>query len=115
MVFIQRIIYLKKDRVYVINLEEFKSIGTRWVSLYVNGDNVTYFDSSGVEYIPEEIKKFIENKHIARNICRTQANDSIMCAYFYIGFIYFMIKGKGLLFFPNKYEKNDKIILEYFQ
>ena len=43
-----------------------------------------------------------------------------MCRYFCIGFINFMLKGKSLLeytniFSPNKYEKNDKLILEYFQ
>ena len=43
-----------------------------------------------------------------------------MCRYFCIGFIDFILKGKSLLdytnlFFSNKYEKNDKIILKYFQ
>ena len=43
-----------------------------------------------------------------------------MCGYFCIGFIYFVLKGKSLLdctnlFFPNDYEKNDKIILRRFQ
>ena len=43
-----------------------------------------------------------------------------MCGYFQIGFINFMLKGKGLLeytnlFSPNDHEKNDKIILKYFQ
>ena len=28
-----------KDGVYVINLDEFKSIGTRWIALYINGNN----------------------------------------------------------------------------
>ena len=37
-----------KDGVYVINLDEQKSIGAHWIALYVNGDN-------GVEYIPKEI------------------------------------------------------------
>ena len=36
-----------KDRAHVINLEEFKLRRTRWIALYVNGDNVTYFDSFG--------------------------------------------------------------------
>ena len=43
-----------------------------------------------------------------------------MCRYFCNGFIDFVLKGKNLLectnlFLPNKYEKNDKIILKYFQ
>ena len=33
----------------------YKSIGTNWVALYVNADNVTNFDSFRVEYIPKEI------------------------------------------------------------
>ena len=40
---------------YVINLDEYKLLGINWIVLYVNGDNVTYFDSFGVEYIPREI------------------------------------------------------------
>ena len=42
-----------------------------------------------------------------------------MCAYFFIGFTDFMLKGKSLLdytnlFSPNENEKNNKIILKYF-
>ena len=44
-----------KDEVYVINLDEFKSIRTHWIALYVNAKNVTYSDSFGVEHIPKEI------------------------------------------------------------
>ena len=44
----------------------------------MDGDNVTYFDSFGVEYIPEEIKKFIKNKNITINVFRIQAYNSIM-------------------------------------
>ena len=40
-----------KDAEYVINLDEYKSIGTHWIALYVNCDNVTCFDVFGVEYI----------------------------------------------------------------
>ena len=52
------------DGAYVINLEEYKSIGTHWIVLYVNAENVTYFDSFEVELVPKEIKKFIGNKNI---------------------------------------------------
>ena len=46
---------LNKDGTYLININGYKSIGTRWIALYVNGDNVTHFDSVGIEYIPKEI------------------------------------------------------------
>ena len=86
--------------------------------MHVNGNNITYFNSFGVEHIPKEIKKFIGDKNIITNICRIQVYDSIMCGYFCTGFIDFMLKGKSLLeyinlFSPNDYEKNDKIILKY--
>ena len=79
-----------KDVSYVINLDEYESIGTHWIALYVNDHNVTFFDSIGVEHIPKEIRKFIENKNIIANIYRIQAWDSIMCGYLCIGFIDFM-------------------------
>ena len=108
------------DREYVINLDEYKLIGSHWVALYVNNNNVTYFDSFGVESIPKEVKKFIGNKNMITNIYRIQAYDSIMCGYFWIGYIDFMLKSKCLLdytnlFSPNEYEKNDKVILKHFQ
>ena len=84
-----------------------------------NNNNVISFDSFGVEHIPKEIKEFVKNKNITANIFRIQANDSIMCRYFCIGFIDFMLAGKTLteytnLFPPNNFKKNDDIILNYF-
>ena len=52
----------KKELAYVINIDEYKSVGTRWIALFVNDDNVTYFDSFGTKCIPKEIKRFIGNK-----------------------------------------------------
>ena len=63
----------------MINLDEYSDIGTHWVVLYVSNNDVTYFDSFGVEHIPKEIKTFISNKNIKINIFRKQAYDSIMC------------------------------------
>ena len=85
----------------------------------MENNNVTYFDSFGVEHIPKEIITFINNKNITKNIFRIQAYDSIMCGYFCIGFIDFLLAGKTLteyknLFPPNKFKKNDNIILNYF-
>ena len=112
-----------KDGAYVINLGDYESKGTHCIALYLNVNNVTYFDSFGVEHIPKEIKKFIGRKSIIASIYRIQAYNSIMCRYFCIGFIDFMSKGtKGQslldytnLFSPKKYEKNHIIILKDFQ
>ena len=108
-----------KDGAYVINLDEYSDIGTHWIALYGNTKTVTYFDSFGVEHIPKEIKKFINNKNIIANIFRIQAYDSVMCGYFCIGFIDFMLKGNKLtdftnLFSPSSFKKNYGIILNYF-
>ena len=53
-----------KDGAYIINLDEYSDIGTHWVALYVQNNNVTYFDSFGAEHIPKEIKTFISHKNI---------------------------------------------------
>ena len=86
-----------KDGAYMINLDEYKSIGTDWIAVYVTAENIAHFDSFRVECIPEEIRKFIGNKKFIINIYRIQAYDSIMCGYICIGFIDFMLKGKCLL------------------
>ena len=53
----------------------------------MNDENLTYFDSFGVEHIPRDIKKLIGNKNIKTNIYRIPA-------YFYTEFIDFMLKVK---------------------
>ena len=86
--------------------------------MYKNND-ITYFDSFGVEHNPKEITKFIMNKNIKTNIFRIQAYDSMMCGYFCIGFIDFMFNRKTLtectnLFSTNDFKRNDDTILNYF-
>ena len=108
-----------KDGAYVINLDEYSDIGTHWIALYVNNKTLTYFDSFGVQPIPKEIKKIINNKNIIANIFRLQAYDSVMSGYFCIGFIDFMLRGNNLtdftnLFSPNNFIKIDDVILNYF-
>ena len=85
-----------------------------------NRNKIVYFDSFGVEHVPEEIKEFVGNKNIIANIFRVQANNSVMRGYFCIGFIDFMLAGKKLIdfrnmFSPHDLKKNDDIILSYFK
>ena len=87
---------------------------------FVKKNEIVYFDSFAAEHIPEEIKKFIGNRNIKANIYRVQANNSVMCDYFCIGFIDFMLAGKTLidytdLFSPYGFNKNDTIIFSYFK
>ena len=109
---------------YLTNLGEYENTGAHWVSLFVKPKYTVYFDSFGVEHIPKEINKFIRskelgpavgNKKIKASIFRIQAYDSIMCGYFCIEFINYILKGKTLLdytklFSPNDFKKNDQVI-----
>ena len=109
-----------KDGTYVINLDEHKDTGTHWIALFCKRNEIVYFHSFGVEHIPEEIKEFIGNRNITTNIFRVQANNSVMCGYFSIGFIDFMLADKKLtdftnLFSPYNFDKNDQIVLSYFK
>ena len=90
-----------RNRTYIRTINEYESIGTHWIALSENAKNVTYFDSFGVENIPKEIRKFIGNNNITTNIYRIQGYDSILCGYFCIGFIDFMLKGRSLLEYTN--------------
>ena len=107
-----------KKRAYVINLDEYENTGAHWVSLFVKPKYTVYFDSFGIEHIPKEINEF-SNNDIKSNIFRIQACDSIMCGYFCIEFINYMLKGKTLLdytnlFSPNDFKKDDRVIKRIF-
>ena len=126
---------ITKKGAYVINLDEYENTGTHWIALFIKTNEVIYFDSFGIEYIPKEINKFIRskelrakalgsavgnNKKIKANIFRIQTYDSIMCGYFCIEFINYMLKGKTLLdytnlFSPNDFKKNDRVIKRIFK
>ena len=77
----------------------------------MNSDSVIYFDSFGVKYIHKETKKFIGDKNIMTNIYRIKANDSMLCGYFCIGFIDFMLEGEKLLEYTNLFSPMNKKIM----
>ena len=103
-----------KDGAYVINLDDKNSTGTHWVPLFIDKNTAVYFDSFGIEYIPLDALNKIGDKSITHNIFRMQDDESIMCRFYCIAFIEYMLAGKTLLdyttlFSPNDYKKNDKI------
>ena len=109
-----------KNGAYVINLDHSENTRTHWVVIFAKSNEVIYFDSFGVEYIPKEITKKIGNKNIKTSIFRIQDNSSTMCGYFCILFIEYMLNNKNLtdftnLFSPWDFKKNDKITGRYFK
>ena len=109
-----------KKGAYVINLDGYENIGTHWIALFVKPKYVVYFDRIGIEHIPKEIEHAVGNKEIKANIFRIQAYHSIMCGYFCIEFINYMLDGKSLidftsLFSLHDFKKNDQIIKRIFK
>ena len=85
----------------------------------IKSNDITYYDSFGVDHVPKGIKTFIGKKNIKSNIFRIQVYDSIMCGYFCARFIDFMLAGETLteftnLFSTNNFKRNDDITLEHF-
>ena len=77
------------------------------------------FGSFGIDLLDQELLSKIKDKSITYNILRIQDDDSILCRFYYIAFIEYMIAGKTLLdhtnlFSRNEYKNNDKIIYKYF-
>ena len=110
----------RKDEAYVINLDDKKSKETHWVSLFIDRNLAVYFDSFGNEYVPQEVLNKIKYKSITHNISRIQDSESIMCEFYCIAFIEYMLSRKTLLdntnlFCRNDYKKNDKIIYKFFK
>ena len=96
-----------KDGAYVINLDDKKSKETNWISLFIDRNTALHFDSFGIEYIPQEVLSKIKDKSITHNIFRIQDNESIMCGFYCIAFIEYMLAGKTLLDHTNLFSQID--------
>ena len=86
-----------KHEAYVINLDKYTDVGTQWIGLFCNWGETVYFDSFGVEHVLEEVKKLVGNKNIIAAVFWVQAESSVMCGYFCIGFIDFMLEAGWFL------------------
>ena len=51
-----------KDRAYLINLDDYAAVGTHWIALLCNRNEIVYFNIFGAEHVPEKIKEFVGNK-----------------------------------------------------
>ena len=112
----------KKDGADVINLDEYTDNGVHWIRLLYFVREVKLFISIVLvlNMFLKKLKNLSGIKNIKANIFPVQENISIMCGYFCIGFVDFMLTGKKLtnltsMFCPYDFERNDSIILSFFK
>ena len=77
----------EQDKDICHNVDDKNSKGTHWASLFIDKNTAAYFDSFGIEYIPQELLNKIRDKPITHNIFRIQENESVMCGFYCIAFI----------------------------
>ena len=95
MEFILEVIYLRKYGAYVINLDEYADFVTRWIALMIMMLFIVIALELNIFLKKSDI--LFEIKTCKQNIFRIQGNNLVMCGYFCIGFINYMLAGKTLI------------------
>ena len=102
---------LKNNQSSIVNLADSNKNGTHWIAMKFINNKLFYFDSYGIPFIPDIIKK--QYNKIITNIYRIQSIDSNECGSFCIMFIKANIQNESdyikflLQFHKNNFEKND--------
>ena len=91
----------------MINLDDKKSKETHWISLFIEINTAVCCSYFGTEYIPQEVLDKIKDKSITHDVFRIQDDDSIMCGFYCIAFIVYILTGKILLDYTNSFSLND--------
>ena len=104
---------LKNNQSTIVNLADHNTKGSHWVSMKYVNKTLFYFDSYGIGYMPDVIKKQYSDYKIITNVFRLQSNLSIECGKFCLMFVKSNIKNESdyikflLQFEKNNFEKND--------
>ena len=99
---------LKNNQSTIINLQDSDKNGSHWVSYKKIGNNIFYFDSYAVSFIPDIIKNKFPNHKFICNIYGIQSIDSNQCGRFCILFVRGNIKAKNdYNHFSLKFEKKE--------
>ena len=102
---------MKNNQSTIVNLADSNDKGTHWIAMKFINNKLFYFDSYGIPFIPDIIKKQYDK--IITNIYRIQSIDSNECGKFCIMFIKANIQNESdyikflLQFHKNNFEKND--------
>ena len=86
---------LKNNQSTIITLQDSDKSGSHWVSYKRIGNKIFYFDSYGVAYVPDIIKKQYPKDKFICNIYRIQSIDSVQCGRFSILFVKSNIKNEN--------------------
>ena len=89
------------------------------MAIFVNDDHTVYFDSFGVEHLPQEVGHFLREKETEANVFRVQPAKSVLCGYYCRKFLDYMFDRKSLvdytsLFSPTDFKMNDRVVLRLF-
>ena len=99
---------LKNNQSTIVNLANSNDTGTHWIGMKYVDKKLFYFDSYGIQYIPDIIKNQYSDDKIITNIYRIQSNLSVECGIFCIMFIQSNIKNESdYIKFLLQFEKND--------
>ena len=99
---------LKNNESTIVNLANSFDKGTHWVAMKYIDKKLFYFDSYGIIFIPDIIKKQYPNSKIIRNTFRLQSNLSVECGKFCLMFVKSNIKNESdYIKFLLQFEKND--------
>ena len=80
-----------------MNLDKYADVGTHWIDLHcIDWFKFFILIVLVLNMFLKKFKNLFGIKNIIANIFRVQANDSVVCGYFCIGFIDFMLAGKKI-------------------
>ena len=100
---------LKNNKSAIVNLADSFNKGTHWIAMKFIDDKLFCFDSYGIPFIPDIIKK--QYKKIITNIYKIQSINSNECGKFYIMFIKSNVQNESdcikflLQFHRNNFQK----------
>ena len=101
---------LKNNQSTIVNLQDSDQKGSHWISYNKIGNEIFYFDSYTIPFIPNVIKNSYPNHKFICNIYRVQSLDSVQCARFCILFVKSNIKNENdYNNFLLKFEKNNSL------
>lgn len=105
----------------VINLDPHDKPGSHWVSLYLNGKQIDFFDSYGLPPLHEDLRNFISNNctNYNCNLRRYQEYDTDVCGQYCVYFLHQRHRRGPIVLdrlFPERWspKQSDRYVRNWF-